>query len=125
MLKYLFTAVHKDGIIVKQTQDDVSSTMTGSAFSDVHIKEVSSFTLVGDGNEYTIDLLTGVFSHNGNVIASEESEVIDKELIYFRRNFYSLSTAAGSNNHMIEYHFGWQGKDPITGQVVTKTIAIF
>jgi hypothetical protein len=122
-LKYLFTAIYNDGTSLLQTQDDVSSTGEGSAFTDVQHDKLVEFRLfdVESGCEYGVDLTDGTFftkTSDGTVIPFRMTEVPAKDLrlIFFRRHTHHFMMNASEEpgeetGHTIVYRLGWQGND--------------
>lgn len=88
MLKYLFTVTYKDGTQFEQTQEDKSSVdPQRSAFFDVKMDEVKEFKLTGDNKEYSVNLESGEFNVNGQLIIPNPTEYAQPEtrkLIFFR-----------------------------------------
>ncbi|MBA2706144.1 MAG: hypothetical protein H0U60_20100 [Blastocatellia bacterium] len=133
VLDLLFVAEHTDGLIVKQTQEDVSATdPTRSAFYDVHLDRVKTLSLVrGDETVASVDLETGKFTV-GNVTfdTTDQSFVKDEplKLIYFRETQVHKGVDIESNQvtqtHLISRYFiGWETTDRF-GKKVKQTIAI-
>ena len=125
MLKYLFTAIYKDGTSLRQTQEDVSLTRpgAGSAFTDIDHDKLVEFRLfnVENGQTYGVDLTDGTFfikTAGGEVFPfrAHEYPPSDLRLIFFRRHTHSYNVAVadepgGATSHITVYRLGWQGND--------------
>jgi hypothetical protein len=126
-LKYLFTAMFKDGRVYEQGSDDVSllapeeERATRSGYTDVLIMEkespLVSFVLKGDGHEYGVELRDGHFEIDGVEFRMHEEENLSNfHLVFFRRHRHHIlqsRTADREVGHEIAYRFGWQANDPI------------
>jgi|SRR5665213_344168 len=111
MLKYLFTAVYKDGTTYVQTPDDrsVIEPDKRSCFFDVKQDDVETFTLTGDGHSYLVDLRDGHFEIDGVPFQMHEEHLSDFRLVFFRRHThqYQQSTLSELSHEMV-YRMGWQ-----------------
>lgn len=125
-LKYLFIAEFIDGSAIEQTLEDKSSIdpEKRSQFYDVlqSGKRIHRFSLVGEGNKLTVDLLTGFFEVNGLRVMLEGDKLPtlpDRfDLIFYRQHThdtaatFSLKTknliSQEETDHYIEYFIGWQ-----------------
>lgn len=137
-MKYLFSAQFKDGSVVKQTSEDVSSTdPLRSAFYDVarRIDEVDSFHLYNAKRSYTVDLKDGHFEIDGCHFAAQPvsspqamPEGGKYELLYFRdvtRHFNIEPDAEKPESTSVDiaFRFGWTYTVP-DGRSWTQTLVI-
>lgn len=152
-LKYLFEAEFEDGSIFEQPLDnrhpekyDESATYNPSAFTYVQENEdkIVKFSLVGDGHRYSVDLITGAFSVDGNEFYIHDQfdypENNDLQLIYFRETVKqfdqthtvqedgSVSSEESETRHFVNRFFiGWKyykpGKDG-NDVKVERTLAV-
>jgi len=144
-LKYLFEAHLKDGTVIRQTPQDVSTVepLTRSAFYDVaqRLDEVRLFGLYGDYHTYIVSLEDGHFEINGVPFSAQpvSAPTINGggtfRLIYFRdhQQEFIMSANVGEDGsvtesqvpgpHHHQYRIGWEYNDP-NGQVYTQTIVI-
>lgn len=136
-LRYLFEAQMKDGSVIRQTPEDVSTAepLTRSAFYDVaqRLDEVVVFGLYNDKNLYVVDLRDGHFEINGVPFSAQPvtAPVINEggkfKLVYFRDHQQELvmtnggSYEAGAHYH--QYRMGWEYEDP-NGKIYQQTIVI-
>jgi len=125
-LKYLFVAEFIDGSVIEQTPEDRSKLdpEKRSEFYDVlqSGKELRSFSLVGNGQKVTVDLITGLFEVNGLPILLESDKLPTLPekftLIFYRQHTHDYNatydTKTGEQikreeaGHFIEYFIGWQ-----------------
>lgn len=140
-LKYLFIAEYSDGTFEKQTPDDVSKIdpeKKRSQFYDVlqSGKPIRKFSLVGSGNEVTVDLQTGLFSINGLKVLLESEKLPrlpDKfDLIFYRQVTENTNIEYNLFSKIIqkiiplesfcEYFIGWQCN--INGKNYQQKLAI-
>ena len=122
-LKYLFTAIYTDGSTLVQTQQDVSSKdWQRSAFYDVEHDKLQAFGIESDTDAILVHLDTGDFELNGVRFGSYDKEVTNRRLIYFRRHRHQFSLGMDEIGHDIEYHLGWQGNDPTTGENIQRVL---
>lgn len=129
-LKYLFTAVLKDGTKIQQTSLDKSILdESKSAFFDVmqNLGEVKAFLLESTEGltKAAVSLEDGHFELNGNVFFVGDSPEGGTELrlIYFRRNFRDFNVGMTTQtDHTIHYYFGWQAT--VKGENIQRTIGL-
>jgi len=127
MLKYLFVAQFNDGTFIYQTPDDVSALEPGrSQFYDVLQKEkdIVAFALFGDGHQYTVNLEYGHFEIDGIPFFLYNEPIENRRLIFFRRHTHVSNLDCSEVSHSIEYHMGWQGNVPGTGENIQRVIII-
>jgi hypothetical protein len=124
MLDYLFTAYYADNTTYQQTEEDRSTKdETKSAYYDIDQDKLIAFALQGANDGVVVDLRTGLFVVNGLPLSVFEGEVVNRRLIYFRRVTQQMNREDGQTSTSIEYHIGWQGNDPVTGQNIQRVIA--
>lgn len=119
MLKYLFAAKFKDGKILQQQSDDISSIdPLKSSFYDVLKEEergnqLELFCLADGVNDYLVDLNDGHFEVNGVKFNAHNSENFfsNRRLIYFRRNTLNFTQGLEPLHHGIIFKLGWQALD--------------
>jgi hypothetical protein len=125
-LKYYFKCEYKDGSIFEQNEEDVSLTdPKRSAFFDIRQKDVARFWLEGNGHKYLVDLTTGLFEIDGNLIhVGEDLPAIDpvRRLIFFRRHAHQFNLDHEEVGHFVRYFIGWQ--TTINGKNYKQTIAV-
>lgn len=114
-LKYLFTATFTDGSVIKQTKEDVSKVdPKRSAFYDVlnSKKEIRSFTLRRLFDNWSVDLKTGMFTHNGFKFQLEENLKPGKRTLeFFRQHQHDMNREGHETDHRVTYFIGFkQGK---------------
>ena len=110
MLKYLFFVEYQDGTTFQQNAEDVSMTdPKRSAFFDIKQENVRRFSLEGDGQKYTVDLLDGHFEVNGASFMLHDYVLLlhDMRLVFFRQHDHTWPT----KEHRIVYCLGWQAND--------------
>lgn len=97
-LNYLFIAEYIDGTLFKQTPEDISTIdPLRNCYYDVlqSGKKIRRFSVVGKGNQITVDLGNGVFYVNGLPVLLESEKLPclpDKfELIWFHRVNQSIN----------------------------------
>lgn len=130
MLKYLFTAEFNDGTTVEQTQEDISFTGKGSAFTDVLVKDgLKSFSLHGKDNSVTVDLKTGKFGVNGLWVDIHDQYFDPSQhklrLIYFRETIVERvqSDETTEDRHYVNRYFiGWH--TTVKGKNIKVTLAV-
>lgn len=136
-LRYLFEAHLKDGTVIRQTPEDVSTAepLTRSAFYDVaqRIDEVVYFGLHNDRYSYVVDLRDGHFEINGVPFSAQpvtSPRIVEGgkfKLVYFRDHQQELVMSANGSarpgNHYHQYRMGWEYTDPL-GQIYQQTIVI-
>lgn len=130
MFKYLFEAQFKDGSILVQTQDDVSTTSSDrNAFYDVlqRANELEKFALGAIDNTayYLVDLKDGHFEINGaSVRLHEDNEPLSNfRLIFFKRHRHNFNLDMVEESHQITYRLGWQANLP-GGRNVQRVLEI-
>ena len=126
MLDYLFTAVYDDGSVLNQTQEDLSTKDSArSAFYDIDHSRLVRFGLTNEDLSVIVmmDLQTGLFQVQDLVVSLYDEPVIKRRLIYFRRVSQQMNTANGDTSTEIQYHIGWQGNDPDTGENIQRVLA--
>lgn len=129
-LKYLFEAHLRDGSVIRQNPEDVSSTdPERSAFYDVQqrIHEVAYFGLFNEGATYLVDLADGHFEINGTPFVLRDPMMPVQEntayrLIYFRRHKVDFNIGLEEVGHDIQFFLGWQAT--IDGKNYQRTIVI-
>lgn len=139
ILKYLFVAEFMDGSIKEQTPADVSKLdPSRSEFYDVlHAgKAIKRFSLVGEGNTITVDLVTGLFTINQLLVLLESEKLPLRpekfDLIFYRQHTHSLNVeyelktgipvSSEPAGHSCEYFIGWQCN--INGKNYQQKIAV-
>jgi hypothetical protein len=128
MLTYLFEAHLKDGTIIKQTQDDISTTGTGSAFTDVRLRmnEVTVFGIYADTQDtWAVDLRDGTFYHNNHAFTlpcPEVTETNNRRLIYYRQHQHVIEQGQ-EHSHTVQFVIGWQAT--VEGKNHQRTIAVW
>lgn len=121
-LKYLFTAVYKDGSTYVQPEDDVSrlhkgdKDFTPSSFRDIDHDKLIHFMLTDGTDLYGVDLRTGAFWVNGKELSLHEQNfdpyAHKLRLIYFRevRKEFDINMEE-KDTYVNRYVFGWQCTD--------------
>jgi len=125
MLKYLFKALFTDGTILEQNQNDQSTTTPNkNAFYDVlqRLNEVRAFALYNQetGEEWLTDLKDGHFEHNQSPFFIHDEELINKRLVFFKRNSFN---ALNGQPLSVTYHLGFQS-NKMDGSNVQKVIML-
>lgn len=136
-LKYLFIAEYEDGSTHEQTPEDKSKIEPDkrSEYFDVlqSGKKVIRFSLVGDGNRLTVDLLDGTFTLNGVRFLAESIKLPIKpefELLFYRQHTHDFNAqyqgevqkSIKETDHFVEYFIGW--KCNISGKEYAQKIAL-
>ena len=127
-MKYLFTAYYNDATEFSQTQEDKSIKVpNGSAFSDIDHEDLIAFSLwEGEPSNYRtivrVDLITGEFEVGGITFSVYDKEVINRRLIYFRRNLIHFGQDQEQIGHEVSFFVGWQGNDPATGENIQRVL---
>jgi len=119
MLKYLFAARFKDGKILQQQPDDISSIdPLKSSFYDVLKEEENGnqlelFCLADGVNDYLVDLNDGHFEVNGVKFNIHNSEhfFTNRRIIYFRRNVLNFTQGLEPLHKEVTFKLGWQALD--------------
>lgn len=112
-LKYLFTAVYRDGGVYRQTALDRSITEPNkrSAFFDVKKDELATFALSGGDKTYLVDLQDGHFEEDGELIWQPSDEGMlfagPHKLIFWRQHQETTDVVVGSST---TYLLGWEGE---------------
>jgi len=122
MLKYLFEVTYQDGSTFNQNLEDVSATdPKRSAFFDVELDQVKTFSLVGDGHTYLVDLEDGHFEIDETPIwlHDQKLELENFRLIFWRKHEHTWPEGA----HTICYQFGWQANHP-DGENIQRVLEI-
>jgi hypothetical protein len=131
-LSYLFECHFKDGTMIQQTEQDVSTIDPArSAFYDVmqRLDDVVVFGVYNEQSTYAVDLRDGHFEINGfsfNVNKEELPEDAKRELVYFRRHVHV--TVVGQEappedvSHSVEYFLGWRAM--VDGKEIQQTISV-
>jgi hypothetical protein len=134
-LAYLFECHFKDGTVLQQTQEDISTIdPTRSAFYDVlqRKNDIEVFGIFNDHHTYAVDLRDGHFEIDGaafNISPNDSfsyKEHHDYRVIYFRRHQHTVVTGADSSDdlfHTITFHIGWQ-TTLSDGSNVQQTISV-
>jgi len=96
-MKFLFSALLKDGTVIQQTHEDVSQTTVGkNAFFDViqRLSEVAAFVLLNTENNdsYAVNLIDGHFEVNQVPFFLHNELVQNIRLIFFKRNTINFTT---------------------------------
>lgn len=118
-LRWLFVAEFADGTILKQTQEDKSTTSeNGSAFTDVMNsgKELVGFSLVQGQQHATVDLKTGAFVINRTPFIAHAQDFDPSmhklELVYFRESLVDIMQGVGGSDvtrhYVNRYFIGWK-----------------
>ena len=111
-LKYLYTVTYLDGSEYQQNPEDKSvSDEKRSCFFDIDQDKVALFTLKGDGHEYSVNLVDGVFSVDGVPFQMHEEELYGFRLIFWRNHTHSFNVGAEKSeetSHETVYRMGWQ-----------------
>lgn len=122
-MKYLFTAQYNDGTEFKQTDEDVSTKdPLRSAFFDLEHDKLTAFQLHSADTSVRVNLITGEFTVNSSSFFAHDEEVINRRLVYFRRNVREFNADRTEISHTIAFHVGWQGNDPKTGENVQRVL---
>lgn len=144
-LDYLFIAETFSGQLIKQTPDDISSIdPTKSAFYDViQSLPLKSFSLVGRGQIFKVDLVDGHMEINGNPIPSDKQPHEGSTItpIYYRETmqlqkheyekrftdkilglFYWDAHSKNMTPHEV-YKIGWQARHKGKNQKFEMTIS--
>ena len=125
MLKYLFTAVYKDGTVFKQNENDVSYIdPQRSAYYDINQDELAAFGIESEKDAIVVDLQDGSFQINGVAFQAHDQLVDNRRLIFFRRHTHQFNTELDEIDHAVEYCIGWQGNDPNTGSNIQRVLYI-
>jgi hypothetical protein len=127
MLKYLFAAQYNDGTIFYQDQHDISLTNPKkSQFYDVlqREKDIVAFALHGDGHQYSVSLDDGHFEIDGIAFQVYDAPIENRRLVFFRRHTHNVNIDYEEQSHYVQYHFGWQGNVPGTGENIQRVINI-
>ena len=118
-LKYLFVAHFEDGQIYQQTLEDVSQLVVpteernASAFTDVlelcKQKKLLTFSLVGEGHNYTVDLRDGHFEIDSIPFVSHEEDFIKQfNLLFYRQHQHDFTPEGKTLAHRVKYVIGWE-----------------
>lgn len=134
-LKYLFNAEFRDGTVINQTEDDISSLdPKRSQFYDVLEKTKESslkrFELHGEGKSLIVDLVTGWFDLNGIPFRCHETLPLDDpefRLIFYREHQAKTNIVNGEPDLKVVdditgYCVGWQ--TTIQGKNYKETVII-
>ncbi len=109
-LKYRFIAQYKDGSIYQQNETDTSiKNPERSAFYDVVVDDLLTFTLENKGSFFTVNLVNGCFETNAGKFRLHEGNLHNFRLVYFRRvvkdfDANSLQEVAES----VTFFLGWK-----------------
>ena len=112
-LKYVYTVVYRDGSVYQQNLEDKSALHpTGSCFADLDLPNIRTFTLVGVGHRYTVDLTDGHFDIDGVPFCFHDRSVKlpDLQLWFFRRHTHEVVDGV-EKSHRTEYRMGWTTVD--------------
>lgn len=112
-MKYKFVVEYQDGSIFKQTKEDISEIdPKRNCYYDVlhSKKKIKRFSLKRLFNNWTVDLTTGIFYHNGIKIQVEENPMVaDRELIYFMQHQRDFKLGSREETgHRVTYFLGWK-----------------
>lgn len=118
-LKYLFTAVYRDGTTYKQNWQDVSviDPTKRSCFFDVKQDNVKEFILKSDEDIFSVNLDDGHFEVNGIPFFMHDSGLglKDFRLIFYRQHEHKFNINGNGTkeqlSHDISYCIGWQTND--------------
>lgn len=156
-LKYLFKVQYTDGTEYEQNPEDHSvkfppvqdengnfqgKSCMADVFSDIEEgKVIRLFSLVGEGNTVTVDLITGIFHVNGLPILVESDKLPTLpeafNLVYYRQRTENVSLDFEANKKgkyrvvgatplleesFCEYFLGWQCN--ISGKNYQQKIAV-
>lgn len=125
MLKYLFTAVYNDDTTYEQSEDDLSKKdPQRSAYFDIEHDKLLAFAIHNDTDVVLVRLDDGTFEINGLSIILYEGPVENRRLIYFRRHRHAFNVGFEELDHEVEFHIGWQGNEPGTGNNIQKTLIL-
>jgi hypothetical protein len=129
VLRYLFRAEFADGYVIEQTSEDISALPEGgSAFRDVERYEspLKTFSLIGQGNTWMLDLHDRVFYLNGNAfaISNPEQWLTDLKIVYKRRRKEAKTGIIEQPSQILFYMMGYEGLDPRSQQVIEHLIYI-
>lgn len=112
MLKYLFTAIYKDGTRYTQNEQDISiKNKERSCFFDVEQDKLAKFMLSGERHTYAVNLVTGNFEIDGNSFGVFESTLKKYRVIFWRQHTHSINMVDKTEVHKIRYCIGWQAND--------------
>lgn len=111
-LKYLFTVEFTDRTSFKQEKDDVSKLdPKRSAFYDIENngKKIKKFTLGKLFDKWSVDLITGEFTHNGYKFQLEENPTSGKKkaLVFFRQHQHDTVNGQ-ETDHRVIYFIGYK-----------------
>lgn len=122
-LKYLFIAQYKDGSSFLQNKEDISTQdEKRSAFYDVKHEDLHTFSLLGEGNNYLVDLINGCFSINGVPFRMHDTEVTNFKLVFYRQHTHTYKETE-EQDHIIVYFMGWEGVDK-EGKSISRVMQI-
>ncbi len=113
-LKYLFTAIYKNGATYVQNPEDQSIKEPGrrSCFFDINHDELVAFVLKGNGHEYLVDLTDGHFEIDGVPFRMhQEPDLYGFKLIFFRQHTHSFIQTREKDtelSHEVVYRMGWE-----------------
>lgn len=138
-LKYRFVAEALDGAVLVQNAADVSAVdPQRSAFFDVAVNRLRTFSLHGPEHAVLVDLTDGHFEIDQAVFRMhEEGKVVSPfELVFFRkhRHHANVTFTVGEDGqwahgdpqqikHEIIFRIGWKAHDP-KGEVIERVIEI-
>lgn len=111
MLKYLFVCQYNDGTEFKQTEEDVSRRdPKRSSFFDIAQEKLARFSLVGDGQVFSVVLSNGRFEVNNTPLwlHDPETTLCNRRLIFFRQHTHTVGADLKEKSHTVRYFFGWQ-----------------
>jgi len=110
MLKYLFEVTYQDGSTFNQNAEDVSATdPKRSAFFDVKLGQIKTFSLVGEGHRYMVDLEDGHFEIDGASFRMRGWEFLTNfRLIFWRQRDHIWPPG---EEVRVVYLLGWQAND--------------
>lgn len=120
-LKFLWTAVFKDGQIINQPDDDKYSKhddeaeWNPSAFRDVQDKGIENVAVFGLANEtevYAVNLELGQFSVGDQLFSLEEEPLQKRKLVFFREvlQHQVLGQDTGAP-YVNRYILGYEGRN--------------
>lgn len=112
MLKYLFVAKFADGTEIRQNQRDTSKKdPKRSQYWDVLNSklELVEFEIGRLFDRWSVNLKTGVFSHNRQRFQLEENLKPEKrEIVFFRQHQHDMNASGDELDHRIKYFLGYK-----------------
>lgn len=121
-LKYYWVAIYKDGSVLEQNEDDVSTQdPLRSAFYDVKQDELKAFGIMSEGEEdnwFGIDLETGQFdtSHAkqyGFSFTLANPGPKPYSLVFWRQHTHNFNVEYIEQEHIVRYILGYKDADGV------------